>query len=210
MRFIWRNAPGLLAATAILVATLFLTGPSLRPSDQAQNETPPSTTASGIAPVPSETPPAEVLARAVERVTRGASPMPYFAEPAEAAQFLELWYGRLPEGKVLVAMADAFNAGAEAGHLVPVRLYLDSGSRVLCLTGEAGVKSSPQGNRIRRLTLTEEPLLVDSWAAATGRLKAAVGVVPKVAAAPFYGRFRFTVGDRHYAVDAASGEVILE
>jgi len=136
--------------------------------------------------------------------------MPYFVDEPTAIHFLERWQGRLPEGKVLVAMADEVDAGAESGHPIPVRLYLDTGRRVVCLTGEVRFAKGRPGNRIEQLSLKPERLRIDSWEAASGQLRATHGVTAGAASAPFYGRFRFTVGGRRFAVDAATGEVTEE
>lgn len=217
----WRQIPALLAGAGVLAATLYLAGLPAR-TDQAsppfpvsQSQLLPGGTLArpGIPDLPAvATRPSEALARAVERAARGALPEPYFQDRAAAARFLDRWQGRLIDGRVRVAKADQFDAGAEHGHRVPVTLWIDNDSRVMGLTGEALFDSTPAGLKLLDLRLDPVKLRVPTWAEAARRVEkaAAAGRRPDRAESPFYGDFRFTLGDRRYAVSAQTGEVIAE
>jgi hypothetical protein len=217
MDHVWRRAPALLAGAGVLAATLNIVGllsGHRRPWAPAWQQ--PAGSAGTLARpgipegAPVATLPSEALARAIERAARGVVPEPYFVDPTEAARFLDRWRGRLVEGKALVAMADQFDAGAENGHAVPVTLWLDSGSRVMGLTGEAAFEPMPGGLRLRSLQLEPLDLAVASWAEAARRAgQGAAGEVLR-SPAPFYGVFRFTMGGHRWAINARTGEVSAE
>lgn len=206
----WRQVPALLAGAGILAATLYIVSLPVAEGGRARTRHSPSMTT----PVPAlpATRPSDALARAVERAARGALPEPFFADRTEAARFLEHWQGRLIEGRALVARADDFDAGAENGHQVPVTLWLDSGSRVMGLTGEVAFEPTPGGPKLRSLRLGPVDLTAASWADAEGRLRKAqlARGRPQRGAAPFYGIFHFTMGGAHYGVDARTGEVTVQ
>lgn len=204
----WRQVPALMAGAAVLAATLSIVGAG-GPAGSASN--PPAGQAAVVPPgaMPAATRPSEALARAVERAARGALPEPYFTDRQAAARFLSHWQGRLIAGRALVAQADQFDAGAEHGHRVPATLWLDSGTRVMGLTGEAAFEPDPGGLRLRSLQLEQIPLAINTWAEAAGRLRQVHGAQgePVGATAPFYGLFRFRLEGLEYAVDARTGEV---
>ncbi|MFZ5824481.1 MAG: hypothetical protein ACOY94_09145 [Bacillota bacterium] len=209
----WRQVPALLAGAGVLAATLYVIQVPTTGRAGPPERLPVRHGALVPSPAaPSRTRPSEALARAVERAARGALPEPYFADRREAARFLERWQGRLIQGKALVEQADQFDAGAEHGHRVPVTLWLDSGSRVLGLTGEAAFEPSPGGQRLQSLQLEPVSLAVGSWAEAAEAVRRAhpTAAAPEQGAAPFYGLFRFRLGGDQFAVDARTGEVIRE
>lgn len=217
----WRQIRALLAGVGVLTATLYLMG--LRAGTEGSIPTRPVSRGQllpgqalarpGIPDMPAgDTRPSEALARAVERAARGALPEPYFLDRAAAARFLDRWQGRLIEGRVRVAMTDQFDAGAENGHRVPVTLWIDDDSRVMGLTGEALFDSTPPGLMLLDVKLEPVKLAVSTWADAAGRVGQAslTRRQPERADSPFYGEFRFTLGDRRYAINAQTGEVIRE
>lgn len=216
MGYDWRQVPALLAGAGVLVATTYL----MALSPPTHRGAAPPQPAAGLVlarpgipnDMPASTRPSEALSRAVERVARGALPEPYFLDQALAAKFLERWQGRLIEGRVRVAMADQFDAGAENGHRVPVSLWIDSDSRVMGLTGEATFEPTPGGLKLRQLHLEPVPLAVPTWAEAAARVRRAdpIGGEPTRTDAPFYGLFRFSQQDGRYAVSAQTGEVLPE
>lgn len=211
MRHDWRQIPALLAGAGVLAATLYTVQSAgradLAPERSAEQAATIPPTAMRVA-----TPPSEVVARAVERAARGALPEPYFADRPEAARFLSRWQGRLVEGRALVAQADQFDVGAEHGHRVPITLWLDSGSRVMGLSGEAAFEPGPEGLRLQTLQLEQIPLALNTWAEAAWRVRQAHPAQgePVGATAPFHGLFRFRLGSDGYAVDARTGEMIVE
>lgn len=211
MQHKWSHLPALLAGAGVLAAALCaIQPPNGSQMGQAGLQQP---TLMGLrSPSPDTSRPSEAVIRTVELVARGSMPSHYFAAPQAADQFQERWQGGLIEGKVLMAQADEFDAGAENGHRVPVQLWLDSGSRVMGLAGQAAFEPGKGGLKIRELQLAPQTLQVESWAAAKERLRRAYPAVPEpvAATAPFYGLFRFSLGDGRYAVDAQSGRVVRE
>lgn len=222
MGYNWRHIPALLAGAAILAATLQILGvPSGGQSSGAAQQLPaatvgqsgraaqqlPATAVGQMADRPSET-----LVRALERTARGLIPVPYFVDSNAADRFLAHWEDQLVEGKAQVESADDLDAGAIHGHVVPVTLWLDGGSRVMGLTGTVGFEPTGNGPRIRQLDLRTLPLAIPTWERATRRLRQAghrEGPVFR-GVAPFFGRFHFSLGGQRYAVDARTGEVTTE
>lgn len=208
MGHFWRQAPALLAGAGVLTATLYVVALPARTHGEAL----PPQRGGQARPEGQATRPSEALARAVERVARGALPEPYFANQAAAAGFLDRWQGQLIDGRVRVAMADQFDAGAEHGHRVPVTVWIDSDSQVMGLTGEAVFEPGPGGLKLRDLRLEPVKLAVSGWAEAARRVQEAhpLDGQPTRTDAPFYGQFRFNQAGRRYAVDARTGEVVQE
>lgn len=209
----WRQIPALIAGAGVLAATVYVLGSPPAASRKGPGPTgPPYAALHSESLTPTATRPSEAVARAVERAARGAAPLPYFADRREAARFLGQWQGRLVEGRALVAVADEFDAGAENGHAVPVTLWLDSGSGVMGLSGEAAFEPTPGGLKLRQLELQPVRLTLSSWEDAARQLRSAhpTGTEPGRAAAPFYGLFRFTLDGRRFAVDARTGEVTAD
>lgn len=208
----WRQIPALLAGAGVLAVTLYVVQPPAggagplheRPLEQTILHPSPAAMAA--------TRPSEALARVVERTARGALSEPYFVDQQEAGRFLERWQGRLIEGKALVAQADQFDAGAENGHRAPVTLWLDSGSRVMGLSGEAVFVPTPGGLKLRGLRLQPIKLRVSTWGEAAEQLgqSYSAGGKPEQGVAPFYGLFRFHLNGHRYAVDARTGEATQE
>jgi len=125
-----------------------------------------------------------------------------FAAPASADAFVQQWQGQLPRGEVRVSLADQVDAGAEAGHVVPVEVWVAGPQDVAGLRGEARFVAMPGGPRIQDLKLAHIALKVTTWSAAAAQLP---GTDARPASSPFYGRFRFAAGTRRFAVDARTG-----
>lgn len=206
----WRRIPALLAGAGVLAAALYAVG--LPTPSKVDAEHLSVTRWLAWPGLPTATRPSEALARAVERTARGALPEPYFLDRREAARFRDRWQGRLVEGRALVARADAFDAGTAHGHRIPVEIWLDGGDRVMGLAGEVTFEPQDGGPRLRTVDLRPIDLAVSTWAEAEERLRRTYPVAgePTAGAAPFYGLFRFRLGDQRWAVDARTGEVVPE
>lgn len=167
------------------------------------------------APRPRATP-AEALAAAVEAAALGRPEELYvhFVQRSAAGAFYEAWRGQIPPGgTVLVALADQVNAGAENGHAVPVTVWIsDPAGPVFGLQGQAQFAPARGGVQIKDAELAALPLQVRTWGEAARRLAAAHPAASGAQRSdrPFYGRFRFTTGQAHFAVDALTGRVEVE
>ncbi len=179
------------AAGAALVGWLAMGSTAHRPE-----ETPASAqTGTTVVSEPLPTRPSQALVQMVEAAALG-----------QASPFLKELAGQLPAGAVLVAGADEVDAGAEAGHTVPVSVWVSGPERVAGLVGTARFEAAGGGFRVRELDLKLIPLKVESWGQAhTAARRLAAGA--RRGDSPFYGRFRFTDGARLLAVDALSGAV---
>lgn len=152
--------------------------------------------------------PSETLVTAMSSLGRGQSAeIPdLFVSPVDGKAFVRLWQGRVPTGDVRVSTADQVDGGAEAGHRVPVEIWVSGPQNVAGQSGVARFVATPAGPRIGELRLAPITLKVAQWSTAAAQLPSRAQV-PRPAGAPFYGRFRFEAGEKRFAVDARTGAV---